>query len=54
MPGAGGTAAGDALRTVVPPSGGGIYELAAENDVTDDDEKDATAYAKADIENYEI
>ena len=53
-PGAGGTAAGDALWTVVPPSGGEIYELTAENDVTEDEEEDATASAGADIEDYEV
>ncbi|KAK3252292.1 hypothetical protein CYMTET_21987 [Cymbomonas tetramitiformis] len=50
VPGAGGTAAGDALRTVVPPSGGEIYELTAENDVPEDEDGDATAYAGADLE----
>ncbi|KAK3281473.1 hypothetical protein CYMTET_10740 [Cymbomonas tetramitiformis] len=51
VPGAGGTASEDALQTVVPPSGGEIYELPAEDGVTEDEDEDededAAAYAGA-------
>ncbi len=54
VPGAGGTAAGDAPRTVVPPSGGEIYELTDENYVPEDEDEAATATAGADSEHSEI
>ncbi len=54
VPDAGGTAAGDALRTVVPPSGGEIDELAAGNYVSEDEDEDATVDAGAETEHFEI
>ncbi|KAK3275659.1 hypothetical protein CYMTET_16222 [Cymbomonas tetramitiformis] len=54
VPGAGGTAAGDALRTVVPPSGGEIYELTDEDYVPEDEDEAATVDAEADSEHFEI
>ncbi|KAK3266774.1 hypothetical protein CYMTET_24633 [Cymbomonas tetramitiformis] len=54
VPGVGGTAAGDALRTVVPPSGGEIYELAAGIDVPGDEDGAVAVDAGADSEYFEI
>ncbi|KAK3286500.1 hypothetical protein CYMTET_5949 [Cymbomonas tetramitiformis] len=54
VPCAGGAAAGVALRTVVTLSGGEIYGLTVENGVPEDEAEDATAYAGADLEHYEI
>ncbi|KAK3250204.1 hypothetical protein CYMTET_40409 [Cymbomonas tetramitiformis] len=54
VPGAGGTAAGDALRTVVPPPGGEIDDLTAEDAVPEDEDKDTIVDAGAVSEQSEI